>query len=146
MQHLTTWVATFNGAEARFYLWDRPAHHVTLIDLGLAPGAHRAEFTDRPVRSYSSASTARGAGDPRMDSERALENSFVGQVVSALADQLEKKAFQHLVIAAPARALGAFRATAPDMLMKSVRIEIPHDYVNTPVDALLARLSEHVVP
>jgi protein required for attachment to host cells len=146
MNHTITWVATFNGAEFRAYAWDRAADRLSPIELSVAPAQRKAEFTDRPVRTYSSASSARGAGDPRTDAERTLEEEFVISITGVLAAQAAQGAFHRLVIAAPPRALGVFRAHAPSTLSQTIQTEIGHDYVNTPQDALRARLHEHVVP
>jgi protein required for attachment to host cells len=146
MKKTITWVATFNGAEARFYVWEREARKLKPLDLGIVDGRHRPEYADRPVRTYASIGAARGAGDPKIDGERALEEAFVARVAEALAAQAESAAFHKLCIAASPRALGAFRQSAPAALTQKILVEIAHDYVNTPPLELIDRLDDHVLP
>lgn len=146
MKPVIVWVVTFDGAEARVYAWDRGARRLTPIDLGLAAGAHRPEYADRPGRTFKSVGEARGSGDPRTEGERNLEDAFVKHLIEALSGQAQAHAFQKLVIAAPPRALGAFRRHAPDALTSRIQTEIGRNHVNTPTAALLDRLDEAVVP
>jgi protein required for attachment to host cells len=146
MKHTVTWVVTFDGAEARAYAWERAARKLVAVDIGIKKGERRPAHTDRPVRTYASASSARGAGDPKTDPERDLEETFIKSVVTALAERAAAPAFHHLIIAAPPRALGAFRTLAPEALRAKIQTEIRHDYVHTTPAALLDRLTEHVVP
>ncbi len=143
MPHTITWVATFNGAGARFYEWRRAEGALLPLDLGVEAGDHRPVYTDRPVRTYASAGTARGTGDPEVDGERSLEQAFVERVAEVLAWHTAR--FDRLVIAAGPRALGAFRTAAAAPVMEKVWQEIHHDYVNTPPATLHERLNEHCV-
>lgn len=146
MRKIITWVATFNGANARIYEWDRSANRLTTQAEPIAEAAHRPAFADAPVTTYSSASSARGTGDPKTDAERALEEAYVAKLAAALDAKARLGAFQRLIIAAPPRVLGAFRALAPELLHDKIHGEIGHDYVNTPSANLLERLESHVVP
>lgn len=146
MKHTTTWIATFNGADARFYRWDRANQKLLPLALGVAAGMHKPEFSDRQVRSFSSASTARGSGDPKTDVERSMEDAFVQTVVQALTERAHANEFQALIVAAPPRALGAFRDARSQTLERKIRAEIAHDYVRTSPADLLTRLTEFVVP
>jgi protein required for attachment to host cells len=141
MRSVTTWVATFNGAEARFYDWRRADKALLPLDLGIEAGDHRPAHSDRPVRTYASAGTARGTGDPETDAERGLEQAFVEGVSQALDRSLLR--FDRLVIAASPRALGAFRGAASPSVLGKVWHEIGHDYVHTPLPELVHRLHEH---
>ena len=141
MPETATWIATFNGAEARFYEWRRADKTLTPLDLGVEAGAHRPDYADRPVRSYASAGSARGSGDEQVDGERSLEQAYVTRVAEALERSLGR--FDRLVVAAAPRALGAFRSAAAGSVLDKLWREIRHDYVNTPADSLVERLTAH---
>lgn len=140
MPHTITWVATFNGAQARFYEWRRADASLAPLDLGVGPGDHRPIYSDRPIRTYASLGPGRGTGDQETDGERSLEKAYVGRI----ADALERHAsqFDRLVIAAAPRALGDFRRAAAPHILDKVWQELHHDYVNTSAGELLDRLSE----
>lgn len=140
MKGTITWVATFNGAKAKLYAWQRKARTLEPLDLGLADSEHRPEYADHLVTIYSSVGSARGAREPETDGERALEDDFVARVGATLAAHAENGAFDRLCIAASPRALGAFRRSAPADLTNKVWLEMPHDYVNTSPTEMIERL------
>ncbi|MBU6373939.1 MAG: host attachment protein [Alphaproteobacteria bacterium] len=146
MKPTVTWVVTFDGARVRAFDWRRADRTLNPIALGVDPGGHHPAFRDRPVRTHASVGPARGAGDPKTDSERELEARFVAAIVAALTQHAAAHAFDRLVVAAPPRVLGSFRAQAPPALIAKLQAEIGHDYVNTPDDALLTAIEGHVAP
>jgi protein required for attachment to host cells len=106
-------------------------------------GPHKPHFDERAGRVYSSVGPGRSAMSPRTDAERRIEDEFVLALVERLAVKAADDSFDQLIVAASARALGAFRAVAPKVLVDKVTREIHGDYVNDAqgrlLDAVLAQ-------
>ncbi len=146
MKTAITWVVTFDGARVRAFEWQRANRALAAIALGVDAGEQHPMFRDRPVRTHDSVGPTRGAGDPKSDAERVLEERFVDAVTAALTLFATRRAFDHLIIAAAPRALGYFRARASPDLLAMVDAQIDHDYVNTPTDALLRAIEDKATP
>ncbi|MFZ4070201.1 MAG: host attachment protein [Caulobacterales bacterium] len=143
MLHKTkTWLATFDGASARFFSIDWAAGALTPLDLGPNQSAHRPVYPDAPTTTHKSFSPARGAGDRHPDPGRALESAFVREVADFLGDQCANHAFENVIIAASPRALGAFRDAAGPELAKHIAAEILGDYVQTPIIEIYALIAQ----
>jgi protein required for attachment to host cells len=118
---------------------DRPA--LTRISEATAEtGPARALGTDRPGRVQPSVGSAASAVE-QTDFHEAAERSFVEDAVAALAILVRDGQVQRAVVAAPARALAAFRAAVPKAVRAVVVEEIVADLTKEPVDALERRLA-----
>ncbi len=138
------WAAAFDGAQARIFAYDRATGRLSQLDIGPGAGARKPDYRDRPGTTHQSVGEARGFGAEPSHAEHALERAFVLEVTAALAAEAIAQRFDALVVAAPARALGAFRKNAPEALQARIAAEIRADHVNTPIlefqDAVRASL------
>jgi protein required for attachment to host cells len=97
---------------------------------------------DRPPRSFDRA----GAGRHAMDGGRSLheqeEANFLKRVATTIGDAERHNKFDHIVIAAPPRALGMLRTLLPTGVRERVRAETPKDLLDEPTPKLRERLRE----
>jgi protein required for attachment to host cells len=97
---------------------------------------------DRPPRSFDRV----GAGRHAMDGGRNLrdeeELKFLKRVADRVAEAAQRHAFEHLVLAAPPRALGALREALPDAVQSRIRAEAAKDIVEEDAGKLRERLTE----
>ncbi len=97
---------------------------------------------DRPPRSFDRT----GAGRHAMDKGRSLheqeELNFLKRIAGKIADAEKQNDFEHLVIAAPPRALGTLRELLPANVKARVRAEASKDLVDETQDQLRDRLSD----
>ena len=129
--------ATFDGAAARAYLYERAAKRLTLLPGFPMTGQKKPEFTDRPTRVVESLDGRRSGIEPQTDPEKELERRFVADVARKLDGLKAKKTFDRLIVAAGPRALGYWRETAPKELAASVKREVVSDYAHLDETALL---------
>ena len=141
MRHKTTWVATFDGASCRVFKLGGVPPRLKEIVGERRDGPHKPHFEERAGRVYSSVGPGRSAVSPRTDAERRIEDEFVLALVERLAVKAAGNSFDHLIVAASARALGAFRAVAPKVLIDKVTREIHGNYVNDAQGRLLDAVS-----
>lgn len=120
--------AAFDGASAQAFLYERTERRLAPLPGFPKAGAKKPQFNDSAPRSFQSEGGARSAIDPRTDPEREIETRFVGEVADALEALRVQKAFNSLVVAAPPRALGAWRDRAPEALRALVKAEISKNY------------------
>lgn len=100
------------------------------------------EPQDRPPRSYDRV----GAGRHAMDKGRSLheqeEANFLKRVTERVIEAEKQRAFDHLVIAAPPRALGEIRELLPKAVNDRIRAETSKDLLHEDADKLRERLQE----
>lgn len=97
---------------------------------------------DRPARAFDSV----GGGRHAMDRGRSLheqeEEKFLKKVAARLGEAEKHKAFEHLVIAAPPRALGLLRGFLPPAAQARIRAETPKDLLDEDTPRLRERLRD----
>lgn len=97
---------------------------------------------DRPPRSFDRV----GAGRHAMDKGRSLheqeEENFLKRVAQRITDAEKHGEFDHLVIAAPPRALGLLREKLAGAVQARVRGETPKDLLDETAPQLRERLAE----
>ena len=101
---------------------------------------------DRPPRSYDSAGVGRHAMDGGVDLHEEEEKKFLKRVAGELSDACQAHAFDHLVIAAPPRALGLLRSALPDAVRRKIQTETAKDLLSETGEAVRARLKEWRLP
>lgn len=134
--------ATFDGAQARAFLYERADQKLTLLPGFPMDGARKPEFSDKPGRVFQSFSDKRSAAEPASDPEKLLERQFVASVAAQLETLRSQKAFSRLIVAAGPRALGYWRAVAPKELAAAVTTELAADHVGTDEKTLLPIVEE----
>lgn len=97
---------------------------------------------DRPPRSFDRV----GAGRHAMDKGRSLheqeELNFLKRIASKITEAERQNDFDHLVIAAPPRALGTLRELLPDSVHSRIRAEAAKDLVDETQTQLRERLTD----
>lgn len=97
---------------------------------------------DRPPRSFDRV----GAGRHAMDKGRSLheqeEENFLKRVAQRVTDAEKQGEFDHLVIAAPPRALGLLREKLANAVQARILADTPKDLVDENAEQLRERLSE----
>ena len=140
-----TLVVVFDGAKARFLRRDKKGR-LTLEDgdgVGTCPQDERDRVRS-PGRTFASAGGGvRSAYEPKHDPHKMEKHNFVHGLVKTLDDSYDRNEFKHLIVVAPERSLGEFRALAPDKLLR-VAVEVPKELTQLSVHDLQARLSEFI--
>lgn len=96
---------------------------------------------DRPPRSFDSVGRGRHGMETR-DLHEAEEENFLKRVAERVGEAEKQKAFDHLVIAAPPRALGLLRNKLSDNAKQRIRAEAAKDLLSEPAPQLQERLQE----
>ncbi len=134
--------ATFDGAAARAYLYERGKKRLTPLPGFPMAGQKKPEFSDKRARVFQSFSDQRSAAEPQTDPEKELERQFVAGVAKKLEGLKAKSAFDRLIVAASPRALGYWRETAGKALAAVVKKELASDYAHLDEAALLPLVEE----
>ncbi|MBB5519774.1 host attachment protein [Amphiplicatus metriothermophilus] len=137
MRKITTAFATFDGASARAYIYERAKKRLTPLDGFPLEGARKPEFDSERPRVFQSVGEMRSAVEPQTDPEKELERAFVAGVARRLEAVRSKGGFDRLIVAAPPRVLGYWREVAPSSLVSVVKNEVTGDYVNKDEVSLL---------
>jgi protein required for attachment to host cells len=139
----STWFLVADGRRARVLIEDRRGAHLQApADLVMEISEDELyDVQDRPPRSFDRV----GAGRHAMDKGRSLheqeETKFLNRVASTIIDADKQNRFQHLVIAAPPRALGILREKL-SAVQSRIRAETPKDLLDEPEPKLRERLQE----
>ena len=142
---LETLVVVFDGARARFLRRDTKGR-LTLeneIESGLARKTSEI-VSDRQGRTFASAAGGvRSAYEPKHDPHKMEKHNFVHGLVKTLDDSYDRNEFKQLIVVAPERSLGEFRALAPDKILR-VTAEVPKELTQLKVHELQERLNEFI--
>lgn len=96
---------------------------------------------DRPPRSFDSVGPGRHGMETR-DLHEAEEENFLKRVAERVGEAEKQKAFDHLVIAAPPRALGLLRNLLSRNAQSRIRAEAAKDLLDEETPKLRERLTE----
>jgi protein required for attachment to host cells len=97
---------------------------------------------DRPPRSFNSVGAARSAMDKGRTLHEQEEENFLKRLAARIGDAGKRHEFDHLVIAAPPRALGALRDLLPASVQSRIRAETPKDLIGEDEPKLRERLRD----
>jgi protein required for attachment to host cells len=139
------WFVLADGAQARI-LQRRSAEPrgFTVIVHEMSPEAQLSSHelaTDRPGRSYESASPSRHAVDWKTDPHEAAKAQFERKVADLVNRAAEEGLFDALVMVAPPRVLGAMRKALSEQAKERLVLEEGKDLLKLPEHALTVRLS-----
>jgi len=145
-----TLIIVFDGAKARFFKLGANASLTASAET--ESGLHRFTreiVSDKEGRTFSSVGGVRHAYEPRHDPHKQEKHDFVHRLVQTLDDAYDQGAYQRLVVVAPERSLGEFRALASARLKKLIALEVAKELTQFSDHKLeerlrpsLARLSE----
>jgi protein required for attachment to host cells len=145
MKHKRTWIVVADGAQARILLYT--GHESGVRQL---PNSDFREFhpptrelvTDRPARVQESGSATRHAIEPRTDAHEQRKERFLAQLTSRLERAAQNNEFEHLVVVAPAPAMGELRKDFSPLLKQRLHGEFVHDYVHQPNDYIYRHIKD----
>jgi protein required for attachment to host cells len=121
----------------------RGAHLAEPGDWNMSIGAdERYDIQDRPPRAHDRFGPGRHAMDQGQSLHEQEEERFLKRVAQRLEEAEARKEFDHLVIAAPPRALGILRAALAAPVKARIRAEADKDIVDEDAATLRARLTE----
>lgn len=129
--------ATFNGAAAQAFIYERSSKRLTPLAGFPMSGQKKPEFSCQPGRMFSPSDGRRSSAEPPSDHEKLLERDFVSDVAQRLDKLREKRAFDRLIVAAGPTALGFWRNVAPAPLSAVVDREFDSDYAAMDLQSLL---------
>lgn len=138
------WFLLADGRRAR--MWEEPARGADLmqhVDWAMEIGEDDLyDPQDRPPRAHDSMGPGRHAMDRGRNLHEAEEEKFLKRVADRVTDALKRGSFEHLVIAAPPRALGLLRNALPDAVKAKIKAEVAKDLIDQDARALKARLKD----
>jgi protein required for attachment to host cells len=143
MKPIRTWVLIADGARARILENDGPGRGLIANERLVFDGDHAATHvlvSDREGRSYSSHGPGRSAIDARTDPHRELKRTFAHHLADAMAAELEKSAYDRLIIVAAPVTLGDLRAALSQKVVAHVVAEVAKDLTKLPNDEVSRRL------
>lgn len=144
LQDGSTWFLLADGRRARVLI--EPRRGATLEERGdltfeIGPD-ELYDVQDRAPRSFDRVGAGRHAMDKGRDLHEAEEEKFLKRVAERVGEGEKRKAFAHLVIAAPPRALGLLRNLLPAAAQSRIRAETPKDLLDEDAPKLRERLHE----
>lgn len=139
-----TWFLLADGRRARMVVEARRgAHLAELDDWKMSIGAGELyDIQDRPPRAHDRFGPSRHAMDQGRNLHEQEEERFLHRVAQRLEVSEARMEFDHLVIAAPPRALGILRAALAAPVKARIRAETDKDIVDEAAAALRVRLTE----
>jgi protein required for attachment to host cells len=101
-------------------------------------GAHRSSA---PGRDHESATVSRHAVEPRVDLHKAEKHDFMGEVAAALNAAGAERAFDRLILVAPAHALSDLEKALDAPTRAKVTARLQKDLTHTPNGDLPSHLA-----
>ena len=144
LQDGTAWLLVADGRRARVLVEQRRG--ATLeepADWAMAISEEDlCEPQDRAPRSFDRIGAGRHAMDGGTNLHEVEEEKFLKRVADRLGEAEKHKVFDHLVIAAPPRALGLLRTMLPAAVRARIRADLSKDLLDEPAPKLRERLTE----
>lgn len=133
MKQNRTWIVVADGAKARILLYKPHQKGVQQLPDGEFHDPHLSTHdlvTERQPRVHDSMGHARHAVEPRIDPHDQRETQFLARLAAHLDGAEQRGEFEHLVVVAPATAMGELRKAFSPHLHKRMFAEIVHDYAH----------------
>ena len=124
----TSWIIVADGSQARILANDGPGTGLSLVSAheALQARAHTAELgSDRPGRSFDSATPARHAMEPRVDWQRQEKDRFIARLAENIGAARER--FDRLVLVAPPRTMGELHRRLDEHTKSKIAGELQKD-------------------
>ena len=145
MKQNRTWIVVADGAQARILLYTARQKGVQQLPDGEFHDPHLPThelMTDRQPRVHESVGAARHAVEPRIDPHEQRKEQFLARLAAHLERAEQHGEFEHLVVVAPATALGELRKEFSPPLKKRIFAEIAHDYAHQSNDYVYRHIKE----
>ena len=139
-----TLVAVFDATHVRFFEYVKARGRLDPILGDVSSGLHhdRGDIeTDRSGRGTSS-DGQHHAYESRHDPRKLEKHDFVRAIAQAIEAALDRHRFNKLVVVAPARGIGEFRAVASDKVKNTIWREVPKELAGLND----TELANHLVP
>ncbi len=140
-----TWILVVDGARARILLYLGRASGVRQLANGDFHDDHAPTHelvTDRQPRVHESVGFARHAVEPRIGPHMQRKLRFLQKVVHHLSGAAKHGDFEHLVVVAPATALGELRKDLTPQLQNMLLAEIVRDYAYQTNDYIFEHIKD----
>lgn len=145
MRSKTTWVLIADGGRARILSREGSEHELSPVegmtfhhDLPKTSDLAR----DRQPRSFESVGHGRHPVDSGPDLHRQEKEKFALELAKLLDAKAAEKAYDSLVIVAPAKALGELRASISAAVRAKVAGELDKDLTKTPNHEVMTHLKD----
>jgi protein required for attachment to host cells len=145
MKQNRTWIVVADGAKARILLYTTRLKGVQQLPNSEFHDPHLSTHelvTDRQPRVHESVGAARHAVEPRIDPHKQREEQFLARLAAHLERAEQHGEFEHLVVVAPATALGDLRKEFGPQLQKRIFAEITHDYAHQSNDYVYQHIKD----
>jgi protein required for attachment to host cells len=145
MKNNRTWIVVADGSRARILLYTGRKTAIQELpnsDFHDNNPPTRELVTDRPSRVQESAGPSRHAIEPRIDAHEQRKERFLEKIATHLGRAAERNEFEHLVIVAPASAIGEMRKDLSPLLKKRLYGEFVHDYVHQTNDYIYRHIKD----
>lgn len=145
---LTLWMAIADGEHARFVQPDgnNSLHTMQALDSVAAHQRSTDIGSDRPGRSYESATPGSHGVAPRHDPHGLEKDRFARLVATQLNEAAARGAFDELLLVAPAHTLHELRASLDAAAANKVVGTLEKDLVKTPDGELWPHVREWLSP
>ncbi len=140
-----TWIVVADGAKARLFENCGPGKGMAPLSDGEIQGNHSATReigSDRPGRVHDRLGPGRHAMAPRVDWHEQQKQDFLKALAARLDRAAAQKAFDRLILVAPAKALGELRAALGQAAAGQVAGELPKDLTKVPAQDLPRHLDD----
>ncbi len=145
MKQNRTWIVVADGANARILLYTARQKGVRQLPDSEFHDPHFSTHelvTDRQPRVHESVGAARHAVEPRIDPHKQREEQFLARLAAHLERAGKRGEFEHLVVVAPATALGELRKGIGPLLQIRLFAEIVHDYAHQSNDYVYQHIKD----
>ncbi len=142
MKPVRTWVLIADAGRARVLEGRGPGHGLKVVpDMTFDnPRPEHEPGGGERGRSFESASPTRHAMEPTSDPARLDQARFAGELVRRLDERRAAKAFDRLILVAPAKMMGDLRQAVGDALGRMVDGEVIADLTRVPDHEVAAHL------
>lgn len=141
MKPINTWIIVADGARARVLAnkgMGKGLSPVSDLNFEGDHSARRDIMSDKPGRSFESASPVRHAMEPSSDPHGILKERFVAHLSDVVSQRHDE--FDRAILIAPPKVLGLLRKALPPVVRDKVYHELAKDLTNLPN----AELPEHL--
>lgn len=142
-----TWILIADGGRARVLEsvgTGQPLHEVVGLVQSTDLPASRDIADDRQGRSFESVGTLRHAIERRSDPHRELKRQFAQHIAGLIDQKAGDKAFERLVVVAPAVTMGDLRPAFTKRVSELIAAEIVSDLTNVSDDKIVGLLEDKV--
>jgi protein required for attachment to host cells len=141
-KNVKTWILVADGEHARVVVPVPQRRFRTINSIDSLTAHHRSSDlgTDRPGRSFESASPTRHAIEARTDPHRAAKETFAQAIAELVNDAAAEGQYDRLVLVAPAHTLQALREALDGLAASRLDGTLAKDLVKVPDDELALHL------